>query len=239
MTTPSPKLPEVDFLYEEGAVMVVNKPAGILTQAPPEIDSMEFRLKRLLKIRDEKPGKVYLGVPHRLDRPVSGAMVFAKNVRATRRIAEQFEYRSVVKKYWAIVEGTPDEESGEWIDYMRKIPGQAKSEIVADDHPDAQLAILKYRCLQSFENQTLLEIKLETGRTHQIRIQCSSRMLPVVGDFQYDAVQSFGEHEPDERKRRIALHARYLKFEHPISREMVAQTAPLTGPWNNFDIQVE
>lgn len=234
-----PQLPEIEFLYEEGAVMVVNKPPGLLTQAPPEIDSMELRLKRFLKIREEKPGKVYLGVPHRLDRPVSGAMVFAKNVRATRRLAEQFEYRSVVKRYWALVEGSATESAGEWVDFMRKIPGQAKSEIVSKDHPDAQLAILKFKVLQEFEQNTLLEINLETGRTHQIRLQCASRNLPIVGDFQYDAKVSFGEFEPDERKRRIGLHARFLKFEHPISKEMVAQTAPLSGAWNDYPIDVD
>lgn len=242
----SQQLPEIEFLYEEGAAMVVNKPAGILTQGPPGIDSMELRLKTFLKIRDEKPGKVYLGVPHRLDRPVSGAMVFAKNVRATRRLCEQFEYRSVVKKYWAIVEGQPSAESGEWADYMRKIPGQAKSEIVAEDHPDAQLAILKYKCLQpvqesrpsdSSKELSLLEIKLETGRTHQIRLQCSARQLPIVGDVMYGSQLSFGEVEPDERKRRIALHARFLRFEHPIFKEIVSNTAPLSGAWGEYDIQ--
>lgn len=219
--------------------MVVNKPAGVLTQAPPEIDSMELRLKRFLKVRENKPGKVYLGVPHRLDRPVSGAMVFTKNIRATRRISEQFEFRSVVKKYWAIVEGIPTKDSGEWVDFMRKIPGQAKSEVVAEDHPDAQLAILKYRTLQKFENSALLEIKLETGRTHQIRLQCSSRQHPIVGDLQYDAQTSFGEFEPNERKRRIGLHARFLKFEHPISKEILSNTAPLSGEWLHYPIEAE
>ncbi len=219
--------------------MVVNKPAGLLTQAPPGIDSMESRLKKFLKIREEKPGKVYLGVPHRLDRPVSGAMVFAKNIRATRRLGQQFEFRSVVKKYWAIVEGRPQDAAGEWADYIRKIPGQAKSEVVDENHPDAQLAILKYQVKQEFDGTTLLEIKLETGRTHQIRLQCSSRGLPIVGDVQYNSQISFGEFEPDERKRRIALHARFLKLEHPISNEIVSNTAPLSGPWSDFPINTD
>ncbi|MEE2639860.1 MAG: RNA pseudouridine synthase [Planctomycetota bacterium] len=233
----SPKLPEIEFLLEEGAVLVVNKPAGILTQAPPEIDSMELRLKRFLKLRDEKPGKVYLGVPHRLDRPVSGVMVFAKNVRATRRLAEQFEYRSIVKKYWALVEGHPSEDSGEWVDYMRKIPGQAMSEILPEDDPNAQLAILKYRTLEKFQDRSLLEIRLETGRTHQIRLQCGSRKLPIVGDLQYGAQTSFGPPEPDARKRRIGLHARSLKFEHPMTRDFHFLTAPLSGAWMDLSIQ--
>ncbi|MEC9092848.1 MAG: RNA pseudouridine synthase [Planctomycetota bacterium] len=238
--TASPSLPEIEFLYEQGPVMVVNKPAGLLTQAPPEIDSMELRLKRFLKIRENKPGNVYLGVPHRLDRPVSGAMVFAKHVRATRGLSEQFEYRAVQKKYWAITEGRPPEPSGEWMDYMRKIPGKAQSEIVDEQHPHARLAILKYRCIQEFKSpHSLLEITLETGRTHQIRLQCSSRNLPIVGDFQYQATSNFGEPQPDERKRQIALHARFLKFQHPMTRELLSHIAPLSGPWNQYPITID
>lgn len=237
--TDTENLPEIDLLYEQGPMVVVNKPSGLLTQAPPGIDSMESRLKRYFKIRDKKPGKVYLGVPHRLDRPVSGAMVFARHVRAARRISEQFEYRSVVKRYWAIVEGNPGEPFGEWVDFMRKIPGEARSETVPEEHPDAQLAILKYELLQSTDRYSLLEIRLETGRTHQIRVQCASRGLPIVGDFQYNAKDCFGEFEPDERKRRIALHARLLKLEHPMTREVVSITAPLPATWHDFSFDYE
>jgi 23S rRNA pseudouridine1911/1915/1917 synthase len=231
--------PPIDFLYDQGPVLVVNKPSGLLTQAPPGIDSMELRLKRYLKQKDGKTGKVYLGVPHRLDRPVSGAMVFARNVRATRRLSEQFEFRSVTKKYWAIVEGIPDSNAGEWVDYMRKIPGEAKSEIVQERDLKAQLAILRYKIIAKWASNSLLEIELETGRTHQIRLQCSCRGLPIVGDLQYHSKLSFGAAEPDERKRRIALHARFLKFEHPVSKEMVSRIAPLSETWDDFSIPAD
>ena len=124
------RLPEPEILIERGAVLVLNKPGGLLTQAPPGIDSLELRTKQFLKIRDEKPGKVYLGVPHRLDRPVSGVIVVTKNIRATQRISSQIQLRTVTKRYWAVVEGAVLQDQGTWTDTMRKIPDEAKSELV-------------------------------------------------------------------------------------------------------------
>ena len=105
-------LPPPDIILENGACILLNKPGGLLTQGPPGIDSLEIRVKQFLKVRDEKPGKVYLGVPHRLDRPVSGVMVVVKNVRAAKRLAEQFRERTVSKTYWAVVEGVVEQDSG-------------------------------------------------------------------------------------------------------------------------------
>ncbi len=226
--------PAPDILLEQGAVLVFNKPGGLLTQAPPGIDSLELRAKRWLKIRDKKPGKVYLAVTHRLDRPVSGAIVMAKNVRAAKRIAEQFQQRAVRKLYWAIVEGSPPESTGRWVDPMRKIPDQAKSEIVAPDHPEAKQAVLNYRVLGCGDGFSFLEINLETGRTHQIRLQCAARGFPIAGDELYGATTSFGPQTDDLRKRWIALHARTIAFEHPIQHEPVEQVAPLPSHWNQF-----
>lgn len=215
--------------------MVMNKPGGLLTQGPPGIDSLELRTKQFLKIRDEKPGKVYLGVPHRLDRPVSGAMVVVKNVRAAKRLSEQFQVRSVTKKYWTVVAGSPEQESGTWRNWMRKIPDEAKSEIIAHDHPDAKSAVLHFQILARSEAITLVEIELETGRTHQIRLQCSSRGLPIVGDELYGSQMAFGPETDDLRKRWIALHARRLAFTHPISQKSIDQTAPVPDHWRCFD----
>ena len=229
------KLPaEPDILLEEGAVFVMNKPGGLLTQGPPGIDSLEFRTKHFLKIRDEKPGKVYLGVPHRLDRPVSGAITVVKNVRAAQRISKQLEERTVTKTYWAVVEGTPTQSEGRMEHWMRKIPDQAKSEIVDASHPDAKRAILDFRVLEASDERALLEIELQTGRTHQIRLQCSTMGLPIVGDRLYGATQTFGPETADERQRWIALHARRLAFEHPINKTQVDQTAPLSEHWHVF-----
>lgn len=221
-----------DILLEDGAVFVMNKPGGLLTQGPPGIDSLELRTKHFLKVRDEKPGKVYLGVPHRLDRPVSGVITVVKNVRAAQRISKQIAERTVTKTYWAVVRGVVDPADGIWEDSMRKVPDEARSEIVAADHPDAKLAQLKYRTLSTNGVATLLQIELITGRTHQIRLQCGSRGLPILGDALYGSQDSFGPETTDLRKRWIALHARRLAFEHPISKEPVDQTAPLPQWWD-------
>ncbi len=223
-----------DILLEDGAVFVMNKPGGLLTQGPPGIDSLELRTKHFLKVRDEKPGKVYLGVPHRLDRPVSGAITVVKNVRAAQRISKQIEQRSVTKTYWAVVGGVVDSSDGMWEDSMRKVPAEARSEIVPADHPDAKRAQLKYRSIATNGSVTLLEIELITGRTHQIRLQCGSRGLPILGDELYGSEEAFGPETTDLRKRWIALHARRLAFEHPISKEPVDQTAPLPEWWDGL-----
>lgn len=220
-----------DILYEEGPCLVVAKPGGLLTQAPPAIDSLELRIKGFLKVRDSKSGKVYLGVPHRLDRPVSGVMVFAKHVRAARRIAEQFEGRTVQKKYWTVVEGNVVPERGSWRDYIRKIPDIAQAEIVDHGHPGSRIAVLHYRVLAHLDGAAWLEIELETGRMHQIRLQAASRGHPVVGDSLYGSSVAFGPQTEDIRGRWIALHARTLRFRHPMTRETVHQTAPLPQPW--------
>ena len=227
-------IPAPDILLEDGAVFVMNKPGGLLTQAPPGIDSLELRTKSFLKVRDSKPGKVYLGVPHRLDRPVSGVITVVKNVRAAQRISEQIQNRTVTKTYWAVVEGTVPSGSGLWEDHMRKIPDEARSEIADADHPDAKLAQLKYSVINASERRTLLEIELITGRTHQIRLQCGSRGLPILGDELYGAKTPFGPETADQRKRWIALHARRLAFEHPISKTPVDQTAPLPQWWDSL-----
>jgi len=228
--------PEFDILCEDGPCLVVCKPPGLLTQAPPGIDSLEKRIKKFLKIRDEKPGKVYLGVPHRLDRPASGAMVFAKHVRAAKRIAQQFESRRVKKTYWALVEGHVRPRQGTWRDQMRKIPDVAQAEIVAADHPDARQAVLHYRTLERFDWGTWLEIQLETGRMHQIRLQCASRGHPLLGDMQYGAAQSFGPQPEDHRLRAIALHSRLLAFDHPMTHQPLSATAPVPEFWGELGV---
>ncbi len=234
----------VDILLEDGPVLVVNKPGGLLTQAPPGIDSLESRIKMLLKHRDNKPGKVYLGVPHRLDRPASGAMVFARHSRAARRLAEQFEGRMIEKTYWAMVEGCVSPDTGTWTDSLRKIPNVAEAEVVASDHPEGREAVLHYRTLWNgppglfkFDSpHTLLEITLETGRMHQVRVQAASRGHPLLGDEQYGSTTPFGPQEEDARLRWIALHAVRLAFRHPMTRVPITVEAPLPDAWKEFDL---
>src|SRR5262249_23122264 len=155
---------------------------------------------------------VYLGLPHRLDRPVSGVIVLAKTKKGARKISKQFERRKVGKLYWAAVEGFVEPAAGMWTDYLRKIPGEARVEIVAQDHPEAQHAMLRFRKLGDTPHGSWLELEPETGRMHQIRVQAASRGWPVLGDAQYGSQIAFGPPDEDPRKRAIALHARTLSF---------------------------
>jgi 23S rRNA pseudouridine1911/1915/1917 synthase len=229
--------PGFDILYEDDACLVVNKPGGLLTQAPLGIDSLEFRIKTFLKERDALAGDDYLGVPHRLDRPVSGAIVFAKDVRAARRISKQFERRAVEKKYWALVAGevTPDEAT--WTDHLKKIAGEPRTIVADPTDPDGRIAILHYRVLQRLAGKTLLEIELETGRTHQIRVQCASRGHPLLGDDLYRSTLPFGPWHDDERQRLVALHAQSLRFRHPATQEYISVVAPLPEYWREAGVE--
>lgn len=219
------------ILHRDGPCIVVNKPGGLLTQAAPHIDSLSLRIKDYLKRLEQKTGNVYLGMPHRLDRPVSGALVVARHVRAARRLSKQFEERTVGKRYWAWVDGRVVEDTGCWEDSVRKIPDVAQAEVVPPDHPDAKPARLRYRVLARRSDSTLLEIELETGRMHQIRLQAGSRGYPVRGDLQYGSRESFGPETDDGRARWIALHAKSLSFLHPMHRQPVRVQCPLPDWW--------
>ncbi len=226
----------MNILYEQGPCLVVNKPFGVLTQAPWGIDSLEVRLKKYLKLRDNKKGDIYLGLPHRLDRPVSGAILFARHVRAARRLARQFEERRVAKAYWACVEGHVEPDEGTWTDWLYKVHGMAQARVVTEEHAGAKRAVLHYRVVAHVERVTWLEIDLETGRTHQIRVQAAHRGLPVAGDAQYGARQRFGPQYDDVRQRGIALHARHLAFTHPTTGESIDVVAPLPDAWQELEL---
>src|SRR3954468_18233830 len=223
---------ELEILYDSGPCLVVNKPSGVLTQAPAGIDSMEIRLKAFYRQREQKDGNIYLGLPHRLDRPVSGAIVFARHVRAAQRLSSQFENRTVTKVYWAVVEGDVQPDEAAWTDYLHKRHGMPQSIVVPEGDPRGKLAIMRYHVLGRIEGiGTWLEVELETGRTHQIRVQSASRGHPVIGDAQYGSTRAFGEQFEDERLRAIALHARQLGFNHPMTNEPVDVIAPTPRAW--------
>lgn len=220
------------ILYEDNHCLAVAKPAPLLTQGVPAgIPTLEALVKAYLKERYHKPGNVYLGIPHRLDRPVSGVVLFARNTKAAQRLAEQFQKRQVTKIYWAALEGNVEPPAGQWIDWLLKYPEEARSERVEPGTPGAREAVLNYRVLQAAEGCTLLEIRLETGRMHQIRVQASVRGWPVRGDVLYGAQLPFGPPANLPRDRVIALHARQLTFLHPIRYEPLTVTAPLPGFW--------
>ncbi len=227
-----------DVLYEAGPCLAVAKPGGVLTQAARGIDSLEVRVKEYLTARGSNQA-VYLGMVHRLDRPVSGVLVMGTNRRTARRLAEQFEGRMVHKVYWALVEGQLEEDSGTWRDYLRKIPDVAQAEIVDQQAPDAREAILNYQVIERRDQLTWLRIQLETGRMHQIRVQAAARGFPVVGDHQYGAQRPFGTQFDDARLRSIGLHARELGFRVPKSWERVLIEAPLPAPWQEHGITDE
>ena len=181
------------LLLEDGPLIAVNKPAGILTEGIPSGEqTMVGLVKAWLADRYQKPGNVYLGIPHRLDRATSGTMVFTRNSKAAARVAEQFEKRQVSKTYWALLEKRPENDSGLLVDWLLKVPDQAISEVVSEGTAKAKEARLEYRVLREFKGRWLVEVLLLTGRMHQIRVQFASRGCPVVGDTKYGGSEWLG-----------------------------------------------
>ena len=225
----------LSVLYEDNHCLAANKPAGLPTQAPPGLPSLEALVRAYLKEKYHKPGNVYLGVPHRIDRPVSGVVLFARQTTSARRLAEQFRDRQVRKLYWALVElpetGELPPPQGTWEDWLIKVPGLARAERVEPGTPGAKQARLHFRRIESFPQAALLEIELETGRMHQVRVQAGSRGWPVLADEPYGGRLPFGPAQAGPDPRAIGLHARTLIFLHPIRYEPVTVTAALPPAW--------
>jgi 23S rRNA pseudouridine1911/1915/1917 synthase len=229
---------EPTILCEDGPLLAVNKPAGMLTQGVPDgpVPTVEAWVKAYLKQKYGKPGNVYLGIPHRLDRPVSGVLVFAKNSKAAARLAEQFRQRTTCKEYLCVTEGVPTPTSRTVATWLLKDATQAHVTVVEPDAPGAKLAELSYEVLQTANDKALVRVELHTGRMHQIRVQLSHCGWPVVGDRQYGASASFpgitdGEHR---HPTVIALHAAALELAHPIRYDRITLTAPLPTEWQQF-----
>lgn len=232
---------DLDIILEDGPLIAVNKPAGLLTQGVPHGQaSLESLVKQYLKQKYDKTGNVYLGVPHRLDRPVSGLVVFARNSKAAARLAEQFRERSVRKIYLAITEQIPQQVSGRLTDWLLKDAEAAHVTVVAPQTEGAREAILDYRVLATDDGRALVEIELHTGRMHQIRVQLASRGWHIVGDLQYGATL-----EPDlaatydRISSPIALHARRLHLSHPVRYDRLELLAPLPDEWARFAKLIE
>lgn len=252
--------PRLEILYEDAICLAVLKPAGLPTQAPRGIDSLELQVRTLLEQRataaqPSGTGEIYVGLPHRLDRAASGVVLMAKTRRAARTISRQFERRQVRKIYWACVEGVvanADKSVGlagaagsepeaparnTWTDFLCKVPDQPRSEIVSPEYPGAQQAILHCHVLGSTRSGSWLEIELETGRMHQIRVQAASRGHPVLGDILYGSRIAFGPPLADERLRAIALHAREISFLQPDTRAKITVVAPCPQVWNELGLR--
>ncbi len=227
----------IEILWEDKTSLVVNKPAGILTQGAIGIETLETRLQSFIKLRDQHPGQPYIAFPHRIDRPVSGVVLVARNHRAIQKFGGQFQSRKVLKKYWAIVEGELPVESGTWIDFLRKIPDQPVGQVVDSTHPEGRQAVLHFTAAERLSYTKALPvtrviIELETGRMHQIRLQFASRGFPLLGDSLYGSRVPFGPAVEDERQRSIALHAKSICFRHPTNGREVLVDAPLPESWS-------
>ncbi|HTU24493.1 MAG TPA: RluA family pseudouridine synthase [Pirellulales bacterium] len=219
---------KLDILYEDNHLLAVNKPAGLPTMGvAAETDSLVRAAKAWLKQRYDKPGNVYLGVVSRLDAVVSGVVLLARTSKAAARLTEQFRSRAVEKTYWAVVAGMP-QPAGRWIDWIAKDESAQRMAVVAANDPRAQQAVLEYRVLRPIDRVALVEIRLITGRKHQIRLQCSAHRHPVLGDRKYGSSLPF---EPG-----IALHARRLVVDHPTRHEPVEIEAPLPASWKRWQL---
>lgn len=234
MTPPLPPLDPCRVLYEDFHLLAVDKPAPLLVQAPPGVPNLEAAVKAYIKVKHAKPAGVYLGVPHRLDRPVTGVVVFARNTKAAQRVHAQFEQHRPRKLYWAVVEGEVKPDVGTWEDWVRKVPDEPRAELAREGEPGAKLALLDYRVLHRLPGGTVLELAPLTGRMHQLRVQCASRGHPVFGDNLYSSARPFGPPAELPRDRVIALHARELTLEHPFTKLPVVITAPVPDTWTGL-----
>ncbi len=222
-------LPEV--LYEDNHLLIVNKPAGWLVQGDESGDlSLVDWAKQYIKHKYQKPGDVFLGLVHRLDRPVSGVVVLTRTSKALSRMNRLFQERKVEKIYWALVRTAPDPLSGRLIHYIKKDPRKNRSHAWdRPRHPEAKKAELNYRLKSRIGQHYLLEIKPLTGRPHQIRAQLAKMGWPIHGDVKYGSAQ------PNPQGT-IHLHCRALSFTHPVRKEPLTCLAPLpTDPlWDLF-----
>jgi 23S rRNA pseudouridine1911/1915/1917 synthase len=217
-------LPPPDILYEDNHCLAVNKPAGVLsTHFQGVEDTLDRAVKRYLKAKHRKPGNVFLGVVHRLDRPVSGVLLFARTSKAAARLAEQFREGALEKVYWAVAEGEVADASGVLEDWLRKDDSAGRVEAVAVGTPGARLSALRFCRLATSGDLTWLELRPQTGRRHQLRVQLARRGHPIYGDAKYGSCHPFNG--------AIALHAQSLTFCHPVRREPVTLTSPLPPAW--------
>ena len=217
-------------IYEDNHIIVVSKTASEIVQGDKTGDTpLSELVKHYLKEKYNKPGNVFIGVTHRLDRPVSGRVVFAKTSKALARLNEMFKNGDVHKTYWAIVKNCPQETEATLEHYLVRNEKQNKSYAYDREKPGAKKAILHYKLIGHSENYFLLEVDLKTGRHHQIRCQLAKIGCPIKGDLKY----GFPRSNPDGS---ICLHARRVSFIHPVSKELIELEAPLPegNLWKGF-----
>lgn len=210
-----------EILYEDNHILIVNKRPGEIVQGDKTGDEpLVESLKRMIKERDAKPGNVFLGVVHRLDRPVGGAVIFAKTSKALSRLNDMLRNGEIHKTYWALTRGLPPKEADTLTHWITTTERNNKSYASLSAKPGAKEARLEYRLLARGDNFNLVEVKLLTGRKHQIRVQLSAIGCPIRGDLKYGDKRS----NPDGS---ISLLARNIDFIHPVSKKPVSVTAPV------------
>ncbi|MDI3505083.1 MAG: rRNA synthase [Bacteroidota bacterium] len=225
----------MDVLYEDNHLIIVNKAPSEIVQGDKTGDKpLSESIKEYLKEKYHKPGNVFCGVTHRLDRPTSGVVVFAKTSKALSRLNEMFRNGEVDKTYWAIVKNRPPKDEDTLIHYLIKNEKTNKSTAYDSEKPNTKKAILHYKLIAASQKYFLLEVDLETGRHHQIRCQLAKIGCPIKGDLKYGAERS----NPDGS---ISLHARTISFVHPVSKQQIHVLAPVPNDtlWKTLESSVE
>lgn len=226
---------QLHVLYEDNHLIVVNKQAGDIVQGDRTGDpTLADYIKSYIKEKYNKPGEVFLGTVHRLDRPASGVVVYARTSKALSRMNQMFKEKNIEKIYWAVVGHKPPAESGKLIHFLKKNEKQNKSYAFELPKPDTKESILEYRLINSSEKYFLLEINLHTGRHHQIRCQLAEINCPIKGDLKYGYPRS-------NENGGIHLHARRIGFIHPVKKEKIEITADLPDDkiWSLFTMNYE
>jgi 23S rRNA pseudouridine1911/1915/1917 synthase len=217
--------PPVRILYEDNHLIAVVKDAGVLTQRDRTGDeSLMDVVKQWIALTCQKPGRVFLGLVHRLDRPVSGVVVFAKTSKGASRLSDQFRKRTVTKIYWAFVSGRISPMEGRLKHFLRKFRSTRKVRLYSNQVLHSRYAESEYRTLLVYPDFSLLEVIPATGRKHQIRSQLASIHHPILGDYKYGS-------SVDWIPKSIALHARSIRFEHPITKCLLTIEAPVPQSW--------
>jgi 23S rRNA pseudouridine1911/1915/1917 synthase len=217
-------MPPLDILYEDNHCLAVAKPSGVVsTHYQGREETLDRAVKQYLKDRYQKPGNVFLGVVHRLDRLVSGVLLFARTSKAAARLAEQFREGTVEKVYWAVVEGEVVKNAGTLEDWLKRDREAGRVWVVDPRTPGSRQALLHFQRRGVHGGLTWLDLRPQTGRTHQLRVQLAHHNHPIYGDAKYGSIHTFG--------RAIALHARSLTFLHPVRYEPITLTAELPRGW--------
>jgi 23S rRNA pseudouridine1911/1915/1917 synthase len=225
------KLSEKDILFEDNHIVVLNKKASEIVQGDKTGDTpLQEKLANFIKTRDQKPGNVFVGLPHRIDRPVSGALIFTKTSKALTRLTELFKERDIRKFYWALVKNAPPAKSDHLVHYLRRDRVKNKSHAKDKEGMYTQKAELKYQLLGKSDNYYLLEVELLTGRHHQIRAQLAAIGCPIKGDIKY----GFDRTNKDAS---INLHSRKIEFVHPVKKDFISVIAPVPDDklWKHFE----